>query len=174
MKHQQVVVAYDFSPMGAAVLARAVALVTRAPSHILQFVTVVDKSVDYERADEIRDDLAAKVREAFGSAQIPDEVHFYVHARIGKPVKEILDLAEEVGADLILVGTHGRTGLARAMMGSTAEHVMRDAGCPVLVVRPKRYADIELPVVTEVDSSHPSSKVLHGSIGGRPFEWLTP
>jgi nucleotide-binding universal stress UspA family protein len=186
-KHQAVVVAYDFSPVGAAVLARAVALVSRAPSHILHFVTAIDAHagipavphkgrVDHHYADQVRDAMSEEVRKAFGSAPIPDEVHFFVHARIGKPPQEILELAEDVGADLILVGTHGYTGVQRLVMGSTAEQVVRTAGCPVLVVRVKRYNDIELPKVTEVASTehHHSAKGFSyhkDTMTLRPYEW---
>jgi nucleotide-binding universal stress UspA family protein len=48
---------------------------------------------------------------------------------------EILRVADETRCDLIVLGTHGRTGLSRLLVGSVAEHVMRRASCPVLTVR---------------------------------------
>lgn len=53
----------------------------------------------------------------------------------GQPVDEILRLAKETGCDLIVMGTHGRTGLGRMLMGSVAEKVVRTASCPVVTVR---------------------------------------
>jgi universal stress protein A len=53
----------------------------------------------------------------------------------GDPPAEILRVADEIGADLIVLGTHGRTGLGRLLMGSVAERVMRKATCPVLTVK---------------------------------------
>jgi nucleotide-binding universal stress UspA family protein len=53
----------------------------------------------------------------------------------GESAAEIVQLAAEVGADLIVMGTHGRSGLGRLLMGSVAEAVMRKAPCPVLTVR---------------------------------------
>jgi nucleotide-binding universal stress UspA family protein len=53
----------------------------------------------------------------------------------GDPVTAILRAAEEVGCDLIVMGTHGRTGLGRLLLGSVAEQVVRRASCPVLTVR---------------------------------------
>ncbi len=53
----------------------------------------------------------------------------------GYPVEEILRTAVEMKADLIVMGTHGRSGLARAVMGSVAEGVLREAACPVVTVR---------------------------------------
>jgi nucleotide-binding universal stress UspA family protein len=53
----------------------------------------------------------------------------------GDPAMEILKLAEEEDCDLIVMGTHGLTGLERLLMGSVAEKVLRRAPCPVLTVR---------------------------------------
>lgn len=53
----------------------------------------------------------------------------------GDPVAEIVQLAGEVKADLIVMGTHGRGGLSRLLMGSVAEGVMRKAPCPVVTVK---------------------------------------
>ncbi len=55
--------------------------------------------------------------------------------RFGQPAEEILHYAEEVGADLIAMCTHGRSGLSRWVFGSVAEKVLRGADCPVLLVR---------------------------------------
>ena len=56
-------------------------------------------------------------------------------AREGFPPEVILGEAEAAGADLIAMGTHGRTGLAHLVLGSTAERVVQRANCPVLTVR---------------------------------------
>ena len=53
----------------------------------------------------------------------------------GEPAEEILRVAKLCGADLIVMGTHGRRGLARLLMGSVAERVVREAPCPVLTLR---------------------------------------
>jgi nucleotide-binding universal stress UspA family protein len=55
--------------------------------------------------------------------------------RNGRPVPTITALAKRTNADLIVMGTHGRTGLQRGLIGSVAERVLREAPCPVLVVR---------------------------------------
>jgi nucleotide-binding universal stress UspA family protein len=55
--------------------------------------------------------------------------------KMGNPTAEILRVAEESNCDLIVMGTHGRRGLARMLMGSVAEHVVRNATCAVLVVK---------------------------------------
>src|SRR5882724_9535995 len=53
----------------------------------------------------------------------------------GDPAGEIVRYAKDAGIDQIVIGTHGRTGLERLLMGSVAEKVMRDAPCSVLVVK---------------------------------------
>jgi universal stress protein A len=58
----------------------------------------------------------------------------------GNPGDEIVDYARKIGADLIVMGTHGRGGLRRVLLGSVAEKVLRAACCPVLVV-PVRPSD---------------------------------
>lgn len=55
----------------------------------------------------------------------------------GSPADEIVKAAKQWPADLIVIGSHGRSGLQRALLGSVAEGVMRQAPCPVLVVRAK-------------------------------------
>jgi nucleotide-binding universal stress UspA family protein len=55
--------------------------------------------------------------------------------RVGAPFLEILNAAQSEGADLIVMATHGRSGLVHVLMGSVAERFVRKAGCPVLTVR---------------------------------------
>lgn len=62
-------------------------------------------------------------------------VRFSHRLVIGDEADEIVRLAGDARADLIVMGTHGRGGLARLLLGSVAEHVMRTAPCPVLTVR---------------------------------------
>ena len=56
-------------------------------------------------------------------------------ARIGDPGSEIVDYAKQVSADLIVMSSHGRSGISRLLLGSVAERVLRLATCPVLIVR---------------------------------------
>jgi universal stress protein A len=58
-----------------------------------------------------------------------------VHVRTGQAYREVTDLAKELETDLIIIATHGYTGLTHLLLGSTAEKVARYAPCPVLIVR---------------------------------------
>jgi nucleotide-binding universal stress UspA family protein len=65
---------------------------------------------------------------------------------VGSPAHAICDLADEERVDMIVMGTHGRTGLRRLLMGSVAEHVVRWANCPVLTFKtPHKEAAAERP-----------------------------
>lgn len=73
------------------------------------------------------------------------------HFRLGGAAEQLVQLAADLDADLVVVGTHGRHGMARLLLGSVAERVLRLARCPVLVVRPKDHhgahaADLPRPV----------------------------
>lgn len=57
------------------------------------------------------------------------------HVAVGTPYVEIVRYADEHHIDLIILGTHGRTGLQHVLMGSVAERVLRQATCPVLTIR---------------------------------------
>jgi nucleotide-binding universal stress UspA family protein len=73
----------------------------------------------------------------------------------GDPASEIVRVAATVGADLIVLGTHGRTGVHRLLMGSVAEQVVRRAACPVLTVKlpfPAGAARAEGQAVGQADS----------------------
>jgi nucleotide-binding universal stress UspA family protein len=74
------------------------------------------------------DEQAQRVRESGGELA-------EAHARLGRPDAEIVGLADELGAGLIVLGSRGLGPLRRALMGSVSDSVVRHAHCPVLVVR---------------------------------------
>jgi universal stress protein A len=83
-------------------------------------------------------DLEEKARaeiHAFASSGIDEIVPVEVKIAVGKPAEEILRVAREQGVDLIVMGTHGRTGLRHVLLGSVAEKIVRAAPCPVFTVR---------------------------------------
>ena len=59
--------------------------------------------------------------------------------RVGPAFMEIIDYAREKSIDLIVIGTHGRSGLMHILMGSVAERIVRKAPCPVLTVKPEGH-----------------------------------
>jgi nucleotide-binding universal stress UspA family protein len=86
-------------------------------------------------ADEAQrhlEEWRADAERLVGSARVTAE------KGVGEPANEIVAFARDRKADLLVLGTHGRTGLEHALMGSIAERVVRRAHCPVLTVRPPR------------------------------------
>lgn len=183
----QVVVGYDFSHSGNAALYRAIALASRAPFHVLHFACVVDRhaplpamvhhgKVDYAYTEHLQEMLTDLIAQELRAADIQSRVHFFVHVRIGKPAEELLGLARDVGADLIIVGSKGLTGVERFVLGSVSERVVREAKCTVEVARPKTYDYVQLANIIEVEphlSYVPPHRYWYEDhrLELRPIEW---
>jgi len=183
-----VVVAYDFSNGGMVVLERAVDLACRAPQHVLHFLVVIDPKlgvasvphegkIDYQYAEQVQTELTAVIRAAFEARDAEQAVHFFVHTRIGSPAEEILLTARDVGADMIIVGSHGRTGVKRMLLGSVSERVVREAECPVIVARTKTYKPVTLTDITSIGEHVPHYVKPHRysyeetRVTRRPNDW---
>jgi nucleotide-binding universal stress UspA family protein len=82
-------------------------------------------------AREVLDEQAKKIEETTGTMP---KAHFVV----GRADREIVHLADEIRAGLIVLGSRGRGGVRRALMGSVSDSVVRHAHCPVLVVREEK------------------------------------
>jgi nucleotide-binding universal stress UspA family protein len=184
---QQIVVAYDYSQSAATALTRGIDLACASPQYVLHFVVVIDPragigalppggAIDYVYAAKVQADLSEQLRKLFEARATTGEVHYFVHARLGKPAEELLHVASELGADLIILGSRGHTGLRRMVLGSVAEHVVREAGCPVVVERPKTYANVDLLAVVEVEASAkrwipPLRFSYRDTVLTRPSDW---
>jgi nucleotide-binding universal stress UspA family protein len=165
---RHVIVAYDFSPESEHALALALDTAHRDERVVLHLVAAISPDhglpiaplakVDYDYADQIHQRLVERVETACTRRGFGREVQFFVHARIGAPVHEILGVAGEVGAELILIGSHGRTGVDRMVLGSVSERVVREARCPVMVCRPPAYRHVDL--VSVVASDHPHRRYV--------------
>ena len=82
----------------------------------------------------LRADAEAQAKEFLAKVQ-NREVPIEVRTLVGEPFHDICHVAEQEQSDLIVMGSHGRTGLSHVLLGSVAERVMRHTPCPVLVVR---------------------------------------
>lgn len=94
-----------------------------------EFGMVVDVDVSKDAMRELE-----KLR-----ARVAKQVKCRLMMRQGGAEYEIINAAKELDCDLIILGTHARTGVDRLLMGSTAEKVVRKAGCPIFVVRPHEH-----------------------------------
>jgi universal stress protein A len=95
---------------------------------------------DVEKVYEDQRKWAEETLEARATALRESGVASRWLLRVGIPFEEIVKAAREEGADLIVIGTHGRGGLARFFLGSVADRVVRMGPCPVLTVRERRSA----------------------------------
>lgn len=73
--------------------------------------------------------------EKLAKREISKPTEFEIIIKRGRPFIEIIDTASEIDADIIIIATHGHTGVDHLLFGSTAEKVVRKAPCPVLTVR---------------------------------------
>lgn len=124
-------------------LARRLAAEAGAVLHLLHVAETVDVPGLYGDVDNplldafpeiharFREEMEAELA-ATGGPDVPVKYHL----EDGRPADVIVDLAAEEGIDLIVLTSHGRTGLSRFVMGSVAERVVRAAPCPVLTVKP--------------------------------------
>ena len=141
-----VLVAVDFSTAAQGALARALRLADGHPIAEVHVVAVIEGEARLHRSDvppdaltrlnELANQALADLRR--GGAE-PHIKRVVTHVAAGSPAREIVWLAAHLDVDLVVVGTHGRTGASRVVLGSVAEHVVRHAGCPVLVERPKHH-----------------------------------
>ncbi len=69
--------------------------------------------------------------------RLEGKVRYQLHVVSGTPDDDVVRMAHELDADLVVMATHGRKGLSHFILGSVAERVMREAACPVLTMRTK-------------------------------------
>ena len=149
---RRILVPTDFSPTSDAALEYARILAAKFGSSV-QILHVID---DPTAASEFVPDGFAPSTDGIRTAlldqahtrlervmNLVDRSRHHAHAEavLGLPAQSIIDYATATGTGLIVMGTHGRTGLAHLLMGSVAEQVVRTAPCPVLTVRQVTVAD---------------------------------
>lgn len=133
-------VATDFSDCSRTALAEALDLaVLRAPSelvllHVLE--AAEGRTLDaMTESEKVADGMLAEVEKIRPKSALPSNVKLHCHVVRGAPAQRIVDEAIAHRCDLVVVGTHGRTGLNRIVLGSVAETIMRLAPCSVLTVK---------------------------------------
>ena len=91
--------------------------------------------VDYAYLERGLREESEKRLVTLANEQIPRDIPSETLVRMGSATEEIVEAANQLPADLIVISTHGHTGLKHVFLGSVAEHVVQRAPCPVLVVR---------------------------------------
>jgi nucleotide-binding universal stress UspA family protein len=133
-----VVVPVDFSEQSLNAVDLALGLVEDTSNvhviHVLAPIAYLELEMPFPNVDDEarRRHAEMALRERLSA---PQHQKLQVKGAIGDPGREISDYAQEVGAELIVLPSHGRTGISRLLIGSVAERVVRLAHCPVLVLR---------------------------------------
>jgi nucleotide-binding universal stress UspA family protein len=155
--YDKILIPHDSSHLADSVLPEVLAIVSAFGSKV-ELVQVIDSvfQINAKLAPTtgfstgiIITDLAEQVLETETKAanqnleHLKKKLHDYgladvgTHLLEGNPGDEIVKLAKKIKCDLIIMSTHGRSGLGRVLLGSVADQVIHHAHCPVLVVRPK-------------------------------------
>lgn len=163
MEIGHILVPYDFSEYSQRAFAWAVHLARQWQGSIdlLHVVPLLTSTSPLLASGEfnlrnIQESLQADAEASLGQIVARADTH-PVNVRpqvlIGEPFDKICQIAETSNSDLIVMGSHGRTGLAHVFLGSVAERVVRYAPCPVLVVR--QEATTGQPIAAEDVSANP-------------------
>lgn len=99
----------------------------------------IDAGIDYAQLEAGMRVSGEKELAKLVVGEVRGEVSTDTLVRVGSPAREIIETARRLPADLIVVSTHGRTGLKHVFLGSVAEHVVQRAPCPVFVVREREH-----------------------------------
>jgi nucleotide-binding universal stress UspA family protein len=141
-KLERILVPVDFSNAGAEGLNYAIMLASRFAARITLIHVVEmycgpsDPTYGYFPVDDgALVAASAKRLQEIAAERVPGELQETTLVRHGVPFHQICTVAKETKMDLIVIATHGRTGMAHVLMGSTAERIVRHAPCAVLTVR---------------------------------------
>lgn len=134
-----VLVPWDFSEMSSKALKSAVSMVDSVDQIRVVHVTLMPSAYEYGVVwDTVSNDtVVTRVNEEFRKYIAGDEALADINfvTLFGEPGRRICDYAEEIKAGLIVMPSHGRSGISHLLLGSVAERVVRGAPCPILVLR---------------------------------------
>lgn len=146
---RKILVPVDFSPSSRVALEYAVTLAARfqstvdvlhcweVPAYLRPDLTVWSGEVSLTLADHARREAEKAMKEFLADVKPAEGIQIAPRVVSGAPYVTILGAIEEGKCDLVVMGTHGRTGLSHMLLGSVAERVVRHAHCPVMTVRAK-------------------------------------
>ena len=140
----RILTAIDFSENSECAFDYALTLATQFNAE-LTILHVINEPVDlrgfyvphisFEQLEKEIEEGAVKMMETFCTSRLGTFSNYKTVIVTGIPYEEITSAAAKIDASLIVLGTHGRTGLDHILFGSTAERVVRSASCPVLTIR---------------------------------------
>ena len=145
----RIVVGVDFTEIGDHALDEALRYARKLDGSELHPVFVIaeppkDKIAELDQAlQQARDALRERVLQRGEAIGQRFDLPCVLHVRVGEPAEAIHQVVVDMDGDVIVVGTHGRKGLSKMLLGSVAEELIRTARVPVMVARPKQIDDLE-------------------------------
>ena len=136
--YRNIVLAYDGSKYSNKALQEAIRIANSSGGSLL-ILSIVDITDEFESeapglTDKMTEKLLKLAQKALGKA-IAAKVKARIEVHVGDAYEMIVDIAKKKKADIIVMGSHGRTGLTRLLMGSVTSRVIGHAPCSVLVVK---------------------------------------
>lgn len=137
----------DFSPVSTAALRHALSAARRFAAkvyvtHVLEPPLVAPASAAFYEGVSAREEAEKKFDALLSEGELNDVLHEIILSE-GPPSRVVEEIVREKRIDLIVVGTHGRKGFRKMMLGSVAEEIYRKASCPVLTIGPENPANPE-------------------------------
>ena len=145
-KLKRILVPIDFSDCSKKALRYALPFAQQHQASLI-LLYVVPKSysageyggIDYAQLEASMKEGSEQELAKLAMDEVSGKVSTEALVRVGSPTEEIIEVARSLPADLIVISTHGRTGLKHLLLGSVAEHVVQRAPCPVFVVREREH-----------------------------------
>jgi len=141
LKYKRILCAFDFDENSIAALHLASALARESSAilfigHIARVPNLdQDVPLPFEEHPRWEREALSKLS-VIAAHELPADGQYQIEIRSGLPAIDIVRMAEDLSVDLIVMATHGYKGLKHFVMGSVTEQVIREATCPVLVIRP--------------------------------------
>jgi nucleotide-binding universal stress UspA family protein len=161
-----IVVANDFSDASGYAFDQAARVARRIPGSDLHVVHVAEGEASEGSTKQLANQLRLYLEEKVKALGGLEDQAVGLHVRRGRPAREIAQLAKDVGADLIVVGTHKGPHLKQLVLGSVAERLLLAAPCPVFVAGPMPK---EVAVEPAIEPACPDCEEARRTSRGREF-----
>lgn len=186
--YERILVPTDGSALATAAARQAVDLAALAGAEVHALYVVDADAIGFAEpaqidVEEVRSSLRIQGEEAtaaIGELAEAAGVRVVDEVRVGAPAEEILEYGRQADVDLVVMGTHGRSGLARFLLGSVTERVLRAAPVPVLAVPPEDLTPVtdEHEAIERATTAAEAEGYEIAGPGGEPYRerktWIVP
>jgi nucleotide-binding universal stress UspA family protein len=144
---KKILVTTDLSPHSLAAVEYALSFGTLYTSRLYLLLVMEKREGVNTREAHVHfrsEEEATRALEEFAHNNLPHDIHMNLVVRKGTPIEGILRFAKEEGIDMIVMATHGHTGLRHILMGNVTEKVVRQSRIPVLTVKPRPFRESDI------------------------------